>query len=72
MEPALIGFVVLVVLVAGIAQTVAGFGFALIAVPPLIAMLEPEQVVVMVAVLALTNSALVLYRTWTSSWRPAS
>ena len=70
MEPALIGFVVLVVLVAGIAQTVAGFGFALIAVPPLIAMLEPEQVVVMVAVLALTNSALVLYRTWSHvPWR---
>lgn len=55
--------VVLVVLVAGIAQTVAGFGFALIAVPPLITVLEPDDVIVTISILALVNSTLVLNRT---------
>jgi uncharacterized membrane protein YfcA len=62
MEPWLVAFVIAVVLVAGTAQTVTGFGFALVAVPFLIIVLEPEQVVVLTSLLALTNSALVAGR----------
>jgi len=56
-------FVVMVVLVAGVAQSVTGFGFALVAVPPLIAVLEPADAIVMISLLALVNSALVLHQT---------
>ena len=62
MEPWLFAFVIAVVLVAGTAQTVTGFGFALVAVPFLIIVLEPEQVVVLTSLLALSNSALVAVR----------
>jgi uncharacterized membrane protein YfcA len=62
MEPWLVVFVIAVVLVAGTAQTVTGFGFALVAVPFLIIVLEPEQVVVLTSLLALANSGLVAAR----------
>lgn len=62
MEPWLFAFVIAVVLVAGTAQTVTGFGFALVAVPFLIIVLEPEEVVVLTSLLALVNSALVATR----------
>ena len=44
MDPWLIAFVLAVVFVAATAQTVTGFGFALVAVPFLIIVLEPEEV----------------------------
>jgi uncharacterized membrane protein YfcA len=52
-------FVVAVILVASTAQTVAGFGFALIAVPVLVLTLDVETAVATTALPALLSSALV-------------
>jgi uncharacterized membrane protein YfcA len=59
MEPWAVLLVLAVVLVASIAQTVTGFGFALIAVPFLVTALDVKDVVVLVGLLGLANSLLV-------------
>jgi uncharacterized membrane protein YfcA len=59
-----VAFLVAVVLVAATAQTVAGFGFALIAVPFLVVMLDVKDAVVTVGVLAWLNSTLVAVATF--------
>lgn len=64
MEPAVVAFVVSVVLVAALAQTVAGFGFALIAVPFLVAVLEVRDVVVLTTLLSLASTAIVSRTAW--------
>ena len=70
MDPWLIAFVLAVVFVAATAQTVTGFGFALVAVPFLIIVLEPQEVVVLTALVALANAALVTQRAWRAvPWR---
>jgi hypothetical protein len=56
-------FLVAVVLVAATAQTVAGFGFALIAVPFLVIVLDVKDAVVAVGILAWLNSTLVAVAT---------
>jgi len=56
-------FLVAVVLVAATAQTTAGFGFALIAVPLLVTVLDVKDVVVAVGVLGWINSTLVALTT---------
>lgn len=63
-------FVVGVVLVAGTAQTVTGFGFALVAVPLLVLALPPEEAVVLTALVAMVNAVLVARGVWTDvPWR---
>jgi len=64
MDPWLFAFVFAVVLVAGTAQTVTGFGFALVAVPFFILVLEPQEVVVLTATVALANAAIVTRGAW--------
>jgi uncharacterized membrane protein YfcA len=64
MEPWLFLFVIAVVFVAATAQTVTGFGFALVAVPFFIIFLEPKEVVVLTALVALANAAIVTRRAW--------
>jgi uncharacterized membrane protein YfcA len=59
MDPGEVAFLIAVVLLASVAQTVAGFGFALIAVPFLVIALEVKDAVVCVGVLAWLNSTLV-------------
>ena len=59
--PVLAG-VVLVVLVAATVTTVAGFGFSLMAVPLLAALVGPRQAVAMASLLALVSSAALLAR----------
>lgn len=59
-----LAFVVAVVLIASTAQTVAGFGFALIAVPFLVTRLEVRDVVVFVGMLGVLNSAMVARTVW--------
>jgi len=73
MDWALVGFVVLVVLVASTAQTLVGFGFALIAVPLFVAVLDVRDAVAVTALLALPNSALVARHAWRHvPWRTVS
>lgn len=64
MDPAAFAFVIAVVLIASTAQTVAGFGFALIAVPFLVIVLDVKDVVVLVGILGLLNSTLVARAVW--------
>jgi uncharacterized membrane protein YfcA len=52
-----------VVLVASTTQTITGFGFALIAVPVLVTVLDVRDVVVLAGALGLASSALVVRRT---------
>ncbi len=59
-----LAFVVAVLLLASTAQSVAGFGFALVAVPFLITTLEVRDVVVFVGMLGMLNSAMVARRVW--------
>jgi uncharacterized membrane protein YfcA len=59
MDPWALALVLTVVLIASTAQTVTGFGFALIAVPFLVTALDVKDVVVLVGLLGLTNSLLV-------------
>lgn len=49
--------IVLVTLVASVVQTIAGFGFSLLAVPVLSLLVEPAQAVVISAVLSFLNVA---------------
>lgn len=63
-------FVVLVVAVAATAQTLVGFGFALIAVPFFVAVLDVKDTVVITTLLGLTNNAIVARTAWTHvPWR---
>lgn len=59
-DAGVVAFVIAVVLLAITAQTVAGFGFSLIAVPFLVIVLDVRDVVVLTAIPALLNSALVV------------
>lgn len=61
---ALVAFVVLVVLVAATAQTLVGFGFALIAVPLFVTVLDVKDTVVITTLLGLTNNAIVARTAW--------
>ncbi len=73
MDVALVGFVVAVVLVASTAQTLVGFGFALIAVPLFVAVLDVRDTVVIVTLLGLLNSSLVARQVWRHvPWRTVS
>jgi uncharacterized membrane protein YfcA len=64
MDPAVVAFVVAVLLVAGIAQTVAGFGMALLSVPFLVILLDVRDAVVIVAIASLLNTALIARGVW--------
>jgi uncharacterized membrane protein YfcA len=64
MHPGLILFVVAVVGVAALSQTVAGFGFALIGMPLLVTVLDVEEAIVVVSVGSLLNATLVTRQTW--------
>jgi uncharacterized membrane protein YfcA len=59
MEVGAVVFLIAVVLIASTAQTVAGFGFALIAVPFLVIVLDVKDAVVTVGVLSWISSTLV-------------
>ncbi len=73
MEWTLIAFVVTVVLVASTAQTLVGFGFALIAVPFFVAVLDVKDTVALTTLLGLVNSALVARHAWRHvPWRTVS
>ncbi len=58
MDPTIVAFVVVVILVAATAQAVAGFGFALIAVPLLVAVLDVRDAVVVTTLLGVVNSGI--------------
>ena len=53
-----------IVLIAGAIVGLAGFGFALFAVPPLLFMHEPPAVVAMVNILGLCSGSVVLFGDW--------
>jgi uncharacterized membrane protein YfcA len=73
MDVALVAFVVAVVLVASTAQTLVGFGFALIAVPLFVVVLDVRDTVVITTLLALLNSSLVARHAWRHvPWRTVS
>lgn len=71
MEPGVVLFVIAVVLVASTAQTVAGFGFALIAVPFLVTVLGVRETIVVATILGIANSLLVQRGAWRHTPRPA-
>lgn len=64
MQPEVVIFVIAVVLLASTAQTVAGFGFALISVPFLITVLDVRDTVVAVSILGWLNSTIVARSVW--------
>ena len=64
MEPGVVLFVVVVVLAATTAQSVAGFGFALIAVPFFAAVLDVRDAVVLVSLLGVLNNAILTRTAW--------
>jgi uncharacterized membrane protein YfcA len=64
MHPAAVAFVIAVILVAATAQTVAGFGLALIAMPLLITVMDVEDAIVVVSIASLLNTTLVARVTW--------
>ncbi len=64
MDPAVVAFVIAVLLVAASAQTVAGFGMALVAVPFLVTVLDVRDAVVIVAIASMLNTALVARGVW--------
>jgi uncharacterized membrane protein YfcA len=64
MDPTTVAFVIAVVLIASTAQTVTGFGFALIAVPFMVIVLDVRDAVVMVGLLGWLNSTLVARAVW--------
>jgi uncharacterized membrane protein YfcA len=70
MDLAIIAFVIAVLLVAAAAQTVAGFGMALIAVPFLVTVLDVKDAVVIVAIASMLNTALVARAIWRHIPRP--
>jgi uncharacterized membrane protein YfcA len=64
MDPEVIAFVIAVLLVASMGQTVAGFGMALIGVPFLVVVLDVKDAVVIVALASQLNTALVARGVW--------
>jgi len=73
MDWALVGFVVAVVLVASTAQTLVGFGFALVSVPVFVTVLEVKDTVVLETLLGLLSSAIVARHAWGHvPWRTVS
>lgn len=73
MDWALIGFVVAVVLLASTAQTLVGFGFALVSVPVFVTVLDVKDTVVLATLLGLLNSAIVARHAWSHvPWRTVS
>ena len=64
MEPGIVLFILAVVLVATTAQTVAGFGFALVAVPFFAAVLDVRDAVVLVSLLGVLNNAILTRTAW--------
>ncbi len=70
MDAQLLVFVIAVMLLASTAQTVAGFGMALVAVPFLVTVLDVRDVVVVTSLLSLVNSSLIARSAWTHvPWR---
>ena len=69
MELHVVVFVLAIVLVASVAQTVAGFGFSLIVMPFLVQVVEVHEAIVLATILALLNTALVTSRVWTHTPR---
>ena len=62
--------VVLVALLASVAQSVTAFGFALISVPSMVFVLDVQDVVVVVSILALATEVLLAFRIWADvRWR---
>ena len=70
MDPGVLLFVIAVVLVASTAQTVAGFGFALIAVPFLVTVLDVRDTIVVATILGISNALLVQRSAWRHTPRP--
>ncbi|HLB22528.1 MAG TPA: sulfite exporter TauE/SafE family protein [Dehalococcoidia bacterium] len=64
MDAPTVTFVVAVVLVAATAQALAGFGFALIAVPLLVTVLDVRDAVVVVTLLGIINSGIIAATSW--------
>ena len=64
MEPGIVLFILVVVLVATTAQTVAGFGFALVAVPFFAVVLDVRDAVVLVSLLGVLNNAILTRTAW--------
>ncbi len=61
---------ILIVVAAGAISGLAGFGFGLVSVPPLLLIFDPPTVVVLVKVLALATSWLILLDAWREiRWR---
>ncbi len=61
---------ILIVAAAGAISGLAGFGFGLVSVPPLLLIFDPVTVVVLVKVLALATSWLILLDAWRAiRWR---
>ena len=56
--------VILVALLASIAQSVTAFGFALISVPAMVFVLDVQDTVVVASLLALYSEVLLAYRVW--------
>jgi uncharacterized membrane protein YfcA len=54
-----VAFVVAVILVAATAQTLVGFGFALISMPFLVVILDVQDAIVLTSLLSLTNTGIV-------------
>ncbi len=66
----LVAAVIALVLLASVAKTVTGFGFALIAVPALANAIDVRDAVVLAALLSLANSLQMARRTWRDMpWR---
>jgi uncharacterized membrane protein YfcA len=73
MDWGLVAFVVAVVLVASTAQTLVGFGFALISVPIFVTVLDVKDTVALVTLLGVLNSAIVARHAWHHvPWRTVS
>ena len=62
--------VILVALLASVAQSVTAFGFALISVPAMVFVLDVKDTVVVVSILALATEVLLAFRIWPDvRWR---
>jgi uncharacterized membrane protein YfcA len=64
MDAGVVIFVVVVVLAATTAQTVAGFGFALVAVPLFAVVLDVRDAVVLTSLLGVLNNAILARTAW--------
>ena len=62
--------VILVALLASVAQSVTAFGFALVSVPAMVFVLDVKDTVVVVSILALATEVLLAFRIWADvRWR---